>query len=181
LSSAAAGAERSQTSLAVVTLESSFPAKIPAHLKAASPWAAFLLRSVDHGSPASLRGESSTASDAAMTNDPKDPFEAISPAADTAVALARLFQARSGSLSYYAQSGGLGFGYMLEASGELRVVVEWQGRRCLQVTQPPQSGALRVIQPFDEGGPWIQELTDTLRDLEQVGAAERAEPSGKPS
>ena len=114
-----------------------------------------------------------------MTDDAKAPFEAISPAADTALALARLFQARSGSLSYYAQSGGLGFGYEIKASGELRVVVEWQGRLCLQVTQPPQPGALRVVQPFDVSDPWIQELTETLRDLEQVGAAERGEPSGK--
>ena len=116
-----------------------------------------------------------------MTDDPEACSEAIGPAADTAVALARLFQARSGSLSYYAQADGLGFGYELEASGELRVVVEWQGRRCLQVTQPPQSGASRVVQPFDNGGSWIKELTDTLRDLEQIVAAERAEPSGKSS
>jgi hypothetical protein len=104
-------------------------------------------------------------------------YEIISPAADVAVALARLLR---GDLArgeaYYAEAGGLGFGYTA-ADGQLAIVVDWQGTRCLQVVAHEAQDFPRIVQPFNDGGEWIREMRDSLRDLQQVVAARRP-PAG---
>jgi hypothetical protein len=111
-----------------------------------------------------------------MTSDPKLFFEVVSPAADVAVALARLTRAMTGDADYYIEAGKLGFGYRFAAAG-LAVMVKWEGKRCLHVLQPANGGS-RAVQPFDDDGPWVRELADTLRALRHRKAAGQAKPAG---
>jgi hypothetical protein len=104
-----------------------------------------------------------------MTSDAKVYFGVISPAADTAVALARLLRSKLGD-RYYNEVGGLGFGFTFFADDTAAIVVDWQGKRVLQVTQPGQDDLPRAVQPFEEGGPWIAELTQTLVEARQLFA-----------
>ena len=64
-----------------------------------------------------------------MTDDLKVYSEVISPAADVAVALDRIFREILGRAEYYAEGSGLGFGYRIGPAGELRIVVDWQDKR----------------------------------------------------
>src|SRR3954469_19909743 len=107
-----------------------------------------------------------------MTSDPKLFFEVFSPAADVAVALARLTRAMTGDADYYIETGGLGFGYRFAAAG-LAGVVQWESERRLHISHPADGGP-RAVEPIDNGGPWVRELADTLRDLRQLKAAGRA-------
>jgi hypothetical protein len=100
-------------------------------------------------------------------------FNVIAPAADVAVALARLLHNElSGPDTYYCEAGGLGFGYTFATDGELRMVIDWQGERVLQVALPDARHDLpRVVQPFDGGGPWITEMAESLRDIKQAAGS----------
>ena len=100
----------------------------------------------------------------------------ISAAADVAVAMARLIiSMRDEHRSYYAEVGGLGFGYIAEDRGQLAIIVDWQGARRLQVLLPNAAeDHPRIVRPFDDGGPWIRGMADTLRGLQQTGVTPSA-------
>jgi hypothetical protein len=102
-----------------------------------------------------------------MAADPKTYAEAIIPAADVAVSLARLMHAETGQLSHYVEEGGLGFGFEVEATGTLSIMIEWQGSHRMHIRQPANAGLPRLVQTLDDDGPWIKEMTDALRALEE--------------
>ena len=115
-----------------------------------------------------------------MTNDPDVYARVISPAANSAVSLARQIRDWTGRSSQYVEGGGLGFGYEFDSDGGVRIVVDWQGTRRLQVVQPADDNDPRVVLPFDDGEDWADVLGDTVRDLRQVVNAIDAKPIGKP-
>ena len=94
-----------------------------------------------------------------MTDHPH-PQTAISPAVDIAVALACLVHEMTGENTSYLGSGGLVLGYEFTSNNQLRIDVDWQGVRVLQVALPL----------VDESGPWIAEMANTLGDLRQATA-----------
>ena len=105
-----------------------------------------------------------------MTQDP-----VISAAADNAIQLARLTARMISQSSSYKEADGLGFGFETVA-GDLRIIVEWQGERKLQVVEP-RIGP-RVVQPFDDGEGWAAELAQSLADLHALAAA-KARPRNR--
>jgi hypothetical protein len=114
-----------------------------------------------------------------MNDDPKRYFRAISPAADTATALARLLRDMLGRDQYYHSAGGLGFGYTYTDQA-FRIIVDWQSLRRLQVIAPDHPTVARMVQPFERRRNLDAELADTLRDLQQCRAADQATPPRMP-
>lgn len=111
---------------------------------------------------------------------PEQRAASLSTTADNVVDLAMLMAEMTGRERYKAEAGGLGFAYDFREK-TVGIIVDWQGKRALQVIAHLGGTGARVVQPFDDGSGWGAEVKRTLADLLAVQAAQAAEAIGKPN